>query len=35
VAAGTASTYKPLGIAVAADVDASDTVATYLTVAEV
>lgn len=31
VASGTASTYKPLGIAVAADVDAADTVAALLT----
>lgn len=30
VAAGTASTYKPLGVAVAADVDANNTVATFL-----
>lgn len=30
VAAGTAPTYKPLGVAVADDVDASDTVATQL-----
>jgi hypothetical protein len=30
VTAGTASTYKPLGVAVAADVDGDDTVATFL-----
>ncbi len=34
VAAGTASTHRPLGIAVADDVNAANTVATYLTVAE-
>jgi len=31
VAAGTASTYRPVGIAVADDVNADDTVATYIT----